>query len=70
VELAIDTFQPIACYSVVLAQILGIAIRGHVAHLDISDDWFGSLGTYFGGLEPYPACSSMDANCTQTIENT
>jgi hypothetical protein len=55
---------------VALAQILGIAIRGHVAHLDISDDWFGSLGTYFGGLEPYPACSSMDANCTQTIENT
>ena len=38
--------------------------------MDISDDWFGSLGTYFGGLEPYPACSSMDANCTQTIEYT
>lgn len=38
--------------------------------MDISDDWYGSLGTYFGGLESYPACSSMDANCTQTIEYT
>ena len=68
-ELAIDTFQPIACYLLVLAQVLGIAIYGYIAHLDIRDDWLGSLGTYIGGLESYPARRSVDANCTQTIEN-
>ena len=68
VELAIDTLQPIACYLLVLAQVLGIAIYGYIAHLDIRDDWLGSLGTYIGRLEPYPACSSMDVNRIETIE--
>lgn len=69
VELAIDTLQPIACYLLVLAQVLGIAIYGYIARMDIRDDWLGALGTHFGGLEPYPACSSVDANRTQTSEN-
>ena len=68
-ELAVDTFQSITCNILALAQVLGIAIHRYIAHLDIRDDWIGALGTYFGGLEPYPACSSMDANRTQTIEN-
>ena len=67
-ELAIDSLQPIACYLLVLAQVLGIAIYGHFVHLDIRDDWIGALGAYLGGLESYPACSSMDANCIETIE--
>ena len=70
VELAVDTFQSIACHLLALAQVLGIAIHRHLAHMDISDDWLGTLGTYTGGLEPYPACGGMDANCTQTIEYT
>ena len=69
VELAIDTLQPIACYLLVLAQVLGIAIYGYIAHLDIRDDWLGSLGTYIGGLESYLACGGVDANCIETIEN-
>ena len=67
VELAVDTFQSITCYSVALAQVLGIAIHRHIAHLDIRDDWLGALGTYLGGLEPYPACRSMDDNSDQAI---
>lgn len=68
VELVVDTLQPIACYPLALAQVLGIAIRRHIAHLDIRDDWFGSLGTYSSGLEPYPACSGVDTNRIETIE--
>jgi hypothetical protein len=37
--------------------------------MDISDDWFSSLGTYFGRLEPYPACGIMDADRIETSEN-
>ena len=69
VELAIDTLQPIACYLLVLAQLLGIAIYGYIAHLDVRDDWFGSLGTYFGRLEPHLARGSVDANRIETIED-
>jgi hypothetical protein len=54
----------------VLAQVLGFALCGYIAHLDMCDDWFGSLGTYLGGLEPYLARSSMDGNSVQTIEDT
>lgn len=35
--------------------------------MDIRDDWLGAMGAYFGGLEPYFARSSMDANRIETI---
>ena len=69
VELVIDSIQSIACNLLVLAQILGIAIYGYITHLDIGNDWIGSLGTYLGGLESYPACGGVDANRSETIEN-
>ena len=69
-ELVTHSIQSITCNLMEMAQILGIIIYGYFTHLDNSNDWFGSLGTYIGGLEPYPACGGMDANCTQTIEYT
>ena len=69
VELAVDTFQSITCNILALAQVLGIAIRGHIAHMDNGNDWLGALGTYISGLESYPNGRSVDANRTQTIEN-
>ena len=63
-ELAIDSIQPIASDFLEMAQILGTTIYGYFTHLDIGNDWLGSLGTYFGRLESYPACSSMDADCS------
>lgn len=66
VELALDSVQSIACNILVLAQVLGIALCGYIAHMDIRDDWLGTLGTYIGGLEPYPACRSVDGNYYET----
>ena len=68
-ELVVDSIQPIASDFLEMAQVLGIAIHRYIAHLDIRDDWLGALGTHFGGLEPYPARCSVDANRTQTIED-
>ena len=62
-ELVAHSIQHLAYYLLEMAQILGIALRRYIAHLDICDDWFGSLGTYTGRLEPYIISSNMDADC-------
>ena len=61
-ELAVDSIQPIVSDFLEMAQVLGIAICGCIAHMDNGNDWLGSLGTYLGGLEPYLARSGMDVN--------
>ena len=61
-ELANNSFQPLATYLLVLAQVLGIAICRGVNNLvpcDGSDDY---LGTCVGGLESYPNGRSVDDN--------
>ena len=61
-ELVTHSIQSATCHLLVLAQILGIALCGNIACVDIGNDRFSSLGTYFSGLEPYPTRSGMDDN--------
>jgi hypothetical protein len=59
-ELAYYSVQHLACYLLVLAQILGVALRMRAINMVWSDGRQYALGTYFDGLVAYSASTCLD----------
>jgi hypothetical protein len=61
-ELANNSFQPLATYLLVLAQVLGIAIRRNISSMVSRYDSRYTMGTCLSRLEPYCNGHSMDSH--------
>ena len=69
-ELAYYSVQHLACHILVLAQMVGIALRMRAINMVWSDGWQYALGTCIDGLVAYFASARMDIGINQAKSRT